>query len=160
MCTHCLEITSVCFCPSGDIASGAKLHVFRGQKRRKRGSKREGRERGREKGKGRGRGGERVVEGGTVGHVGYILALAVSSDGTYLVSELMMNCFLFSSVMYTVNMATLYICCALYCIVLVSIKFQSCIQYSSAGSHGHLLNIHVRVILCESCITCSLSHYM
>lgn len=49
---------------------GTKLHVFRGKKRR--------RKREREK---------RSVEEGTVGHVGYILALAVSSDGSFLVSQ-------------------------------------------------------------------------
>ena len=54
----------------GDAVKGTKLHVFRGKKRRR---KRDGKER----------------EGHSVevGHVGYILALAVSSDGTYLVSQ-------------------------------------------------------------------------
>lgn len=55
---------------AGDAVKGTKLHVFRGKKRRRKrdGMKREG---------------QSVEEG----HVGYILALAVSSDGTYLVSQ-------------------------------------------------------------------------
>ena len=54
----------------GDAVKGTKLHVFRAKKRRR---KRDGMERE----------GQSVEEG----HVGYILALAVSSDGTYLVSQ-------------------------------------------------------------------------
>lgn len=58
---------------AGDAMKGTKLHVFRGKKRRRKrgGKEREG----------------HSVEEGIVGHVGYILALAVSSDGTYLVSQ-------------------------------------------------------------------------
>lgn len=58
----------------GDAVKGTKLHVFRGKKRKNKERKRL-------------EGGRRSVEEGTVGHVGYILALAVSSDGTYLVSH-------------------------------------------------------------------------
>ena len=62
---------------AGDVASGMKLHVFGNQKRRRKGKGRRGRERGRV---------EEVLGKDTVGHSGYVLALAVSSDGAYLVS--------------------------------------------------------------------------
>ena len=59
----------------GDFESGTKLHVFKGQKRL-----------GRGKGKGKREGRRRGEDVETVGHVGYVLALAVSSDGAFLVS--------------------------------------------------------------------------
>ena len=62
---------------SGDLESGAKVHVFKGLKR----GKREQREQ-------RGRGRKSVIDSqGTTGHSDCVLALAVSSDGKFLVSS-------------------------------------------------------------------------
>ena len=66
---------------TGDVESGCKLYVFKGQRRRS-----QGRRKGR-------RGGKAVGGGGTsedreaVGHSGHVLALAISSDGKYLVGN-------------------------------------------------------------------------
>ena len=61
---------------AGDLESGVKVHVFKCWKRK------------RKEGKGRGRGRERGVQrGNTPGHTGCVLALAVSSDGKFLVSQ-------------------------------------------------------------------------
>lgn len=59
----------------GDLENATKVHVFKSQKRRQKATRRE---------KVKGRTGE-VLNGGIVGHVGCVLALAVSTDDTYLV---------------------------------------------------------------------------
>ena len=61
---------------SGDLESGAKVHVFKGLKRGKREQ--------------RGRGRKSVIDShGTPGHSGCVLAIAVSSDEKFLVSSYM-----------------------------------------------------------------------
>ena len=64
-------------CSTGDLKTFKKVYTFKSQKRKRKG--REG-----------GRGGRKraAVDEGVVGHSGYVLALAVSSDGVYLVSGL------------------------------------------------------------------------
>ena len=63
----------------GDLENAKKVHVLKNQRQRRR-VKGEGKL----KAGGRGR---KEVDGETVGHVGCVLALAVSTDGTYLVSK-------------------------------------------------------------------------
>ena len=69
---------------SGDVETGSKLHVFKGTRPLK---KRKG---GRGKGGAAGGGGGGKEKDGRellVGHHGHVLALAISSDGKYLVSS-------------------------------------------------------------------------
>ena len=62
---------------AGDLESASKVHVFKSRRRSRKGTKRN-------------KGGRRreALGDGLVGHVGCILTLAVSSDRTYLVSEM------------------------------------------------------------------------